>query len=125
MSKKKQLAGKKTKLAKLPLTRVLSRQLEEEPPPGATPGAAEPAERQLPLSWEQLEEGRASPLIAAYLQIVQDLHTLQATLPPSPGESPGSSEYPIPGDLPSGRRLQKALRQARSELKDLHRLLSH
>lgn len=29
MAKKKQLAGKQTKLAKLPLTRVLARQTEE------------------------------------------------------------------------------------------------
>ena len=39
MSKKKQLSGKKTKLAKLPLTEALSRQLEEAAPdlPAAVP----------------------------------------------------------------------------------------
>ncbi|MEW6388291.1 MAG: hypothetical protein AB1491_12315 [Thermodesulfobacteriota bacterium] len=124
MSKKKQLAGKKTKLAKLPLTRVLAQQLSEELPPGPSPGTAEPVGRQLPLSWEQLEEGRASPLIAAYLQIVQDLLTLQADLPASVGVSASTAEPRIPADLPSSRKLQKVLRQARSELKDLHRLLS-
>jgi hypothetical protein len=127
MAKKKQLAGKKTKLAKLPLTQALAQQAEEGAPWGPSEPQAppEPESRQLPLSWTQAEKGAAGPLAAAYLQVIEDLTSLQADLPAPASEAAAwNPEIPMPATIPPPQRLELALRQARSDLRDLHRFLS-
>jgi len=123
MSKKKQLTGKTTKLAKLPLTKVLVQQMDEteewQPAPVRVAEAA--PNRQLPLSWEHLEEGAAGLLAAAYLLILQDLASLQAEFAP-PGEAPEPPAIPV--NLPSVPQIKRALRQVRLELSDLVGALS-
>lgn len=124
MSKKKQLTGKKTKLANLPLTRVLSQKMDTadwEPAPAPPEEGAD--SRQLPLSWERLEEGAAGLLAAAYLLILQDLAALQAELTVAPGQTP-PPEHAIPVNLPPAPRLKQALHLARVELSDLYHSLS-
>jgi hypothetical protein len=122
MSKKKQLTGKKTKLAKLPLTRVLSEKMDEAESWKPTSARVEAADKQLPLSWERLEEGAAGLLAAAYLLILQDLVSLQAEFTVAPGESP--EPHAIPVNLPPMPQIKQALRQARVELSDLFNFLS-
>ena len=122
MSKKKQLSGKKTKLAKLPLTEALSRQLEE--PAENSPDTAPELENPLPtFSWESLEEGAAGLLNAAYLLVVQDLISLKKEVPWA------SEEALVPGEvLPTmtipAHQVKQLLRQAKEELSDLYRILS-
>ncbi len=128
MAKKKQLAGKETKLAKLPLTRVLAGQAAEEATapwgPPALPPSPETESRQLPLTWEQVGEGAAGPLAAAYLGVLEELAALQAEFPPTPGGTALNSPPPLPASLPSSHHLEQALRQAFKELQNLERLLS-
>ena len=123
MSKKKQLTGKKTKLAKLPLTKALSQEMEEKRPVDTAVAAPEPEAQQLPLSWERLEEGAAGLLNAAYTLVVQDLLSIKADFPWA-GEEPLSPEQILPTTMPPTPQVKQALRQARDELTDLHRLLS-
>lgn len=122
MSKKKQLTGKKTKLAKLPLTRVLSQKMDEAEDREPAPAPVEETNRQLPLSWERLEEGAAGLLTAAYLLILQDLVALQAEFGVAPGQAP--QPHAIPVNLPSTPAIKQALRQARAELMDIFQFLS-
>jgi hypothetical protein len=122
MSKKKQLTGKETKLAKLPLTKVLSQRMDDAEGWDPAPAPVEEQNRQLSLSWERLEEGAAGLLTAAYLLILQDLVALQANLTVAPGESP--QLHAIPVNLPPLAHLKEALHWARGELRDLYRFLS-
>lgn len=123
MSKKKQLTGKKTKLAELPLTKALSKEMEEEQPFSTAVAAPEPEDQQLPFSWERLEEGAAGLLNAAYNLVVQDLLSIKAEFPWA-GEESLSAEQILPSTKPPTPVVKQALRQARDELTDLHRLLS-
>lgn len=122
MSKKKQLSGKKTKLAKLPLTEALSRHLEEpgDSPPVMVPRAesAQPA-----FSWESLEEGAAGLLTAAYVLVVQDLINLKDEVPWTSEEVLSPLEMQPTTRLPA-QQVKQALRQAKEELSDLYRMLS-
>lgn len=122
MSKKKQLSGKKTKLAKLPLTEVLSRQLTE--PENDVPAEVpQPESLQAAFSWERLEEGAAGLLTAAYVLIVQDLMSLRNEVPWASEEVIAVGEI-LPGATLPALRVKEALRQAKEELSDLSRLLS-
>jgi hypothetical protein len=122
MSKKKQLSGKKTKLAKLPLTEVLSRQLSE--PENFVPAELpQPENLQAAFSWERLEEGAAGLLTAAYVLIVQDLLSLRKEVPWASEEVIAVGEI-LPGATLPAPRVKEALRQAKEELSDLSRLLS-
>jgi hypothetical protein len=122
MSKKKQLDGKKTKLAKLPLTEALSRQMEE--PVVNSPATVPEAKSAQPtFSWESLEEGAAGLLAAAYALMVQDLLSLKNEVPWASEEIVSSVQVVPSTGLPA-RQIKKALRQAKEELSDLHRLLS-
>ncbi len=123
MAKKKQFAGKKTKLAKLPLTQILASQEGKTAPWGTPPPALEPDSRQIPLSWDGLEAGPNSPLAATYFQVIQDLKRLQSELPRN-GSAAGNSATPLPASLPAPPRLKQALHQAREDLQDLKRFLS-
>jgi len=93
-----------------------------EPAPAPVDNAA--TNKQLPLSWERLEEGAAGLLAAAYLLILQDLVTLQAEYAAGPGESSELPEDAIPVNLPPMPQIKQALRQARVELSDLFNALS-
>jgi hypothetical protein len=123
MSKKKQLTGKKTKLAKLPLTKVLSQRMDEAEIWEPAPTPVEAPHKQLPLSWERLEEGAAGLLAAAYLLILQDLGSLQADTA-APGEPPEPPENAIPASLPPMPLIKQILRETRLELSDLRHFLS-
>ena len=122
MSKKKQLSGKKTKLAKLPLTEALSRQLEE---PAHNPPVVVPKSDsgQPSFSWESLEEGAAGLLAAAYALVVQDLLSLKHEVPWTSEEIVSSVEVLPSTNLPA-KQVKQALRQAKEELSDLYRMLS-
>ncbi len=123
MSKKKQLTGKATKLAKLQLTRALSQKMEESEPGPWQPAAPEAhlptPSPQLPLSWEDLAEGAAGLLQAAYALVrgeMAELHALVNGLP-----VPESWE---PNHTPDLTAIKKALRLTRQELQEVSRLYS-
>ncbi len=123
MAKKKQLAGKKTKLAKLPLTQALSRHMEEtasDPPPAAPRvESLQPA-----FSWESLEEGAAGLLAQAYALMVQDLLNLKNDIPWTSAEVISAVTIKPSPNLPA-RQVKQALRQAKDDLSDLYRILSN
>ncbi len=124
MSKKKQLTGKATKLAKLPLTRVLSKKMGDagaEPwnPTPEPAGADDRPDPQLPLSWDDLEEGAVGLLTAAYVLIRQEVAALHALVHGQPGaEAVGAVQAP---PLP---RLKEALRLTKAELQELSRMFA-
>jgi hypothetical protein len=122
MSKKKQLDGKKTKLAKLPLTEALSRQMAE--PANNSPAVVPEVKSPQPtFSWESLEEGAAGLLAAAYALMVQDLLNLKNEVPWA-SEEVVSSVQIVPNTSLPAYQVREALRQAKAELSDLYRLLS-
>jgi hypothetical protein len=122
MSKKKQLSGKKTKLAKLPLTEALSRHMEEPVP--EPPEVVPKLEKVQPtFSWESLEDRAKGLLAAAYALVVQDLLDLKNEVPWTSEEVLSSMEVQPSTNLPA-HQVKQALRQAKEELSDLHRLLS-
>jgi hypothetical protein len=124
MAKKKQFAGKETKLAKLPLTQFLAGQTPEAPPGGPPPAAAEAESRQLPPSWEGVARGAADPLAAAYLQVIQELVTLQSELPAPGGEAALKPGHLLPSNIPPPHRLKFALRRVQNDLRDLWLFIS-
>ncbi len=123
MEKKKQLAGKKTKLAKLPLTQVLASQGEELAPWGLPLDTAQPPAPGVPLSREGAGEGAVGPLAEVYLHLVQELAALQSQIQP-PAATPTDWRQSLPSQAPAPHRLRLVLRQVREGLQDLHRLLS-
>jgi hypothetical protein len=123
MAKKKQFAGKKTKLAELPLTRVLEQKAGDEAAWEELQTSGTTGSRQLLLSLERGGEGAAGPLAAAYLQVLEELLVLQADLGPD-GDIHPPSDLPAPPSRIPLQILEQALRQAREGLLDLHRLLS-
>jgi hypothetical protein len=123
MSKKKQFSGKKTKLAKLPLTEALSRQLQE-PPESPAAVVPEVVNHQAAFSWESLEEGAAGLLTAAYFLVVQDLLSLKNDVPWTSEETLSADDIlPKTTPLPASQ-VKQALRQAKEDLSDLYRMLS-
>jgi hypothetical protein len=116
MAKKKQLAGKKTKLAKLPLTQALAGQTEEPAPWGPPPGPPPVAARQLPWTPEEAA--------AVYLQLVQELTALKSQLQPGSARVPPPPPGLAPLQMPPPHQIIGVLRQAREGLQDLQRLLS-
>ncbi len=108
MAKKKQLAGKTTKLAKLPLTQALTEHAEEagrQPPPGhPSPGLAE-------------------PLGAIYLHLIRELTSLLSELQAPADNLPQHQSY-LPPHVPKPQQLRQSLRLAQQGLLDLHLLLS-
>ncbi len=122
MSKKKQLSGKKTKLAKLPLTEALSRHLGE--PDDEAPVVIPKAEISQPaFSWESLEAGAAGLLTAAYVLVVQDLISLKNEVPWTSEEILTPEEIQPATPLPA-HQVKQALRAAKEDLSDLYRMLS-
>ncbi|MFA5110582.1 MAG: hypothetical protein WC443_04170 [Desulfobaccales bacterium] len=125
MAKKKQFAGKETKLAKLPLTQALASQAEGAAAPRPSPSPLFSDIRHLPLTWDEVNAGAGDPLAATYLYLVRELADLKAKLQASP--EPGSTNPRIflPARVPRSPWITQVLRQARQSLKDLQDLLAH
>ena len=125
MAKKKQFAGKKTKLARLPLTQALTSQAEGgatlSPPRAPSLSLFTPA----PLTWDEVSAGRGGPLAAAFLFLVRELADLKSALQPSPGPAAANHRIYLPDRVPQPPGIMQALRQARQSLQDLQSLLSH
>jgi hypothetical protein len=122
MAKKKQFAGKKTKLARLPLTQALTSQAEG--------GAALPPRPSLsllapePLTWDEVSAGRGGPLAAAFLFLVRELADLRFAMQSSPGPPEANLRLYLPDRVPQPPRIMQALQQARESLQDLQTRLS-
>ena len=125
MAKKKQFAGKKTKLARLPLTQALTSQAEG----GAIPSPPSPPSispfTQAPLTWDEVSAGRGGALAAAFLFLVRELTDLKLALQSSEGPVAANQRLYLPDRVPQPPELMPALRQARQSLQDLQGLLSH
>jgi len=125
MAKKKQFAGKKTKLARLPLTQALASQAEDGASLSPSPSPSIFLFTQLPLTWDEVSAGRGGPLAAAFLFLVRELADLKAALQSSPGPVAENSQIYLPDRVPQQPWIMHALRQARQSLQDLKSLLSH
>jgi hypothetical protein len=125
MAKKKQFAGKKTKLARLPLTQALTSQAEG----GAilSPPSPQPLSlfTQGPLTWDEVSAGRGGPLATAFLFLVRELTDLKSALQSSQGPVAADHRIYLPDRVPQPLEIVQALRQARESLRDLQGLLSH
>jgi hypothetical protein len=123
MAKKKQFAGKKTKLAWLPLTQALTSQAEG----GATLSPPRPSLSLLapePLTWDEVSAGRGGPLAAAFLFLVRELADLRSAVHPSAGPAGANYRIYLPAQVPQPPGIIQALDQARQSLQDLQRQLS-
>jgi hypothetical protein len=125
MAKKKQFAGKKTKLARLPLTQALANQLEGGASGSPLPTSSLALSTQLPLTWEEIEVGRGEPLMTAFISLVRELAELQAELRAPLGSPAVNLRTFLPDRLPPQPQVRRALHQARQSLLDLQSLLSH
>ena len=125
MAKKKQFAGKKTKLARLPLTQALTSQVEGGADLSPAPPLSLSLFAQAPLTWDEVSAGRGGPLAAAFLFLVRELADLKLALQPSPGPAAANHRIYLPGRVPQTPGIKQALRQARQSLRDLQSLLSH
>jgi hypothetical protein len=123
MAKKKQFAGKKTKLARLPLTQALTSQAEV----GATLSPVPPLSlfTQAPLTWDEVSAGRGGPLAAAFLFLVRELADLKLALQSFPGPDAADQRIYLPDRVPPHAGIMQALHQARQSLLDLQSRLSH
>jgi hypothetical protein len=124
MAKKKQFAGKKTKLARLPLTQALTSQAEGDATLSPPPARSLALFAQAPLTWDEVSAGRGGPLVAAFLFLVRELTDLKSALQASPGPAANQRIY-LPDRVPQPPGIKEALRQARQSLQDLQGLLSH
>ena len=125
MAKKKQFAGKKTKLARLPLTQALTSQAEGGATLSPVPRPSLSLFTQAPLTWDEVSAGRGGPLAAAFLFLVRELADLKLALQPSPGPAAANHRIYLPDRVPQHPGIMQALRQARQSLQDLQSLLSH
>jgi len=124
MAKKKQFAGKKTKLARLPLTQALTSQAAG----GATLSSPRPSLSLLapePLTWDEVSAGRGGPLAAAFLFLVRELADLKLALQSFPGPDAADHRIYLPDRVPQYAGIMQALHQARQSLQDLQSRLSH
>ena len=123
MAKKKQFAGKETKLARLPLTQALTSQAEG----GATLSPPRPSLSLLapePLTWDEVSAGRGGPQAAAFLFLVRGLADLRLAVQSSPGPAEANYRIYLPDRVPQPPGIMQALRQARESLQDLQSQLS-
>ena len=121
MAKKKQFAGKKTKLAKLPLTQALASQIESGAPftPSSSPS------RQMPHTWDEVSPDRGEPVVGTFLYLVRELAELASQLQSKSGPVVVNHRIFLPKRVPEHALMVKALRKARESLQDLRGLLSH
>jgi hypothetical protein len=124
MAKKKQLAGKKTKLAKLPLTQALVGLTEEASPEGASQSLPLSGPKPLHPTWDELGTGPRDPLTAMLLFLVRELADLQSQLHSNQEPATVNLRTLLPTGVPQPSRLAQALRQARQSLLDVQSLLS-
>ncbi len=108
MAKKRQLAGKTTKLAKLPLILALVEQSEGS---GGAASAATPRET-------------AEPLGALYLHLIRELSFLLSQLQAGPQTLALSPRALLPPHIPQPQEIRLALRLTQQGLQDLQVLLS-
>lgn len=106
MEKKRQLAGKTTKLAKLPLTLALVEQSE------ASGGGAAAARE------------TAEPLGAVYIHLIRELSFLLSQLQAGPQMSVPPPRALLPPHVPQPQQIRESLRLAQQGLQDLQFLLS-
>ena len=123
MAKKKQFAGKETKLARLPLTQALTSQAEGgatlPPRPSLSLLAPEP------LTWDEVSAGRGGPLAAAFLFLVRELADLRLAVQSPAGLPEANHRIYLPHRVPQPPGIMQALHQARESLQDLQTQLSH
>jgi hypothetical protein len=124
MAKKKQFAGKKTKLAKLPLPQALVGQTESGASCTPSPPASLAFITQLPLTWEEVGAGQGGPLAAAFLSLVEELDALKSELQSTLRPAALNPRLYLPDQVPPSAWLRQALHQARQSLLDLQRRLS-
>jgi hypothetical protein len=124
MAKKKQFAGKKTKLARLPLTQALTSQAEGAATLSPPPPRSLSLLTQAPLTWDEVRAGRGGPLAAAFLFLVRELTDLSSVLQASPEAALANHRHYLPDQVPQPAGIKEALRQARQSLQDLQGLLS-
>jgi hypothetical protein len=125
MAKKKQFAGKKTKLARLPLTQALTSQAEGEATVARPAPPALSLFTQRPRTWDEVNAGRGGPLAAAFLFLVRELANLRSALQLSPGPAAANHHFYLPDRVPPPSGLMQALRQVRQSLVELQNFLSH
>ncbi len=106
MGKKRQFAGKTTKLARLPLTLALVEQSE------ASGGGAAAAQE------------TAEPLGAVYIHLIRELSFLLSQLQTGPEMPVAPPRALLPPHVPQPQQIRKSLRLAQQGLQDLHFLLS-
>lgn len=109
MAKKKQLAGKTTKLAKLPLTQALAEQSEE-------------AERRSPPALASSDSGER--LGAVYLHVIRELTSLMDQFRADFEVFPRYHGALLPPLIPNPQQLRQTLRLAQRGLRELHLFLS-
>jgi hypothetical protein len=124
MAKKKQFAGKKTKLARLPLTQALTSQAEGAATLSPPPPLSLSLFTQAPLTWDEVSAGRGGPLAAAFLFLVRELADLRSALRVSSEPAGANYSHYLPARVPQPPGIKEALRQARQSLQDLQGLLS-
>ncbi len=109
MAKKKQLAGKTTKLAKLPLTQALAEQSEE-------------AERRSPSALAP--SGSGERLGAVYLHVIRELTSLLDQMQPVLEGFSSQPRVLLSPLIPKPQQLRQTLRLAQQGLQELRRFLS-
>ena len=124
MAKKKQFAGKKTKLARLPLTQALTSQAEAEASLSPTLRPALSLFTQAFITWDEVSAGHGGPLAGAFLFLVRELADLKLTLQSSPGPVAANHLIYLPDRVPQPPGIMQALRQARQSLQDLQSLMT-
>src|SRR5208337_4339080 len=108
MEKKRQLAGKTTKLAKLPLTLALVEQSEASGGGAAAAAAARET---------------AEPLGAVYIHLIRELSFLLSQLQTGP-QMPVPPRALLPPHVPQPQQIRQSLRLAQQGLQDLQFQLS-
>jgi len=125
MAKKKQFAGKKTKLAKLPLTQALASRVESGTTSVAPLSTPSYSFGQAPRTWDEVLPGVGEPLLATFLFLIRELADLTSQLQSSPDLAVMTNHrIYLPPRVPGYKPLVQALREARESLKDLRNLLS-
>lgn len=125
MAKKKQFAGKKTKLAQLPLTQVLASRVEGGTTSTAPVSPPSYSFEKLPLTWDEVLPGVGGPLLATLLFLIRELADLTSQLQSSPDLAVMTNHrIYLPPRVPGYKHLVQALREARESLRDLRNLLS-
>ncbi len=142
MSKKKKLAGKKTKLAKHSLTKVLTTETSPEPAPPPSRSAGESPDWSLTQAIEalrnrQLEldltiiQAPGRPRIApasradtaSYLDLLNDLYGLRNLMMTGQAAVTSLQPAPSPARVPSRSRFRAVMQETRKTLQEIRRII--